>query len=728
MSPLVRAKSRLSGGGFLFPSLSLRIPVLLILPVLLFPVSSAVAGETADKEEAVALFERSVSKAGALCRGILMDIKHTSDAYPPESLSPSSRETARAELARTTSLVRLFRAVREEAEGLERAAMDLLERDEDGGAEEERARMREASERLRAYGRYVNRFWEEATDRYGEPPAPEIPTPGTRPAAEQGAGRPVRITGEIRTGLGKSSYDRPNATPDPEKASGTLFEGFVRANGVLPNGTELLAEMGRESRVVRREITLSRVALAARHRFPAGWNVEGGVSRRGYDDDEVEEAGYGETRLHAAIGYDGPGPRFRAGAERRGRSHSGVDPDTRDFRVTTLRAEGDVGVGAGRLLASLARIGHDVEADEGDFTILHPTLTWRTSERDGGAEAHASWERFRYADDESADQDRLRGHLRFPRRGPRSRGYVGPEASVITYPNADEAGYGDYGIAGRSDGTAGALGEGTRRNSAWRLFYRRHRWEDAFDFVAFSWSDRRTPVRRGWVREFGFTAKGYVEQADYDTVGDTGANPSPEDVYTSLGDVVNAFQTTREPHRADLHLFLGRRLRPSPLLIRSLEIGGSIGHSLFLDSERHRLQEKADDLVAELPDSLSEVTPLGETDFLFRNTVNQVRWGVRASAEIVPAPRASGRAAVRFDQGLYYNGDPIQTTRSLDVRIDGAYALRPDLALELRLELHRTRVGDAGSPQDFNRSEFALRCRYRFSGAIPLAGAGGEYQ
>ena len=250
--------------------------------------------------------------------------------------------------------------------------------------------------------------------------------------------------------------------------------------------------------------------------------------------------------------------------------------------------------------------------------------------------------------------------------------------------------------------------------------------QEEFDFVAFTWHSGRTPVRRGWIHEWGFTAKGFTEQADYDILGDAGTNASVEEIYSALGDVVNAFQTVRAPHRADLHLLLGRRLRPSPLFLRSLDLSGSIGHSIFVDSERHRLQEKADDLAAALPDSLSDVTPLGETDFLFQNTVNQLRWGIYAAAAVVPAPRATGRAAIRYDRGLYYNGDPMQTSSSLDVRIDGAYTVRTDLSLELRYEIHRTRVGDAGSPQDFNRSEFALRCRYRFAGAIPLGGRGRE--
>jgi len=740
MPPLERTVSRPSGRSARLPrgddsrapsgtgrrfSLVPSLPILLLLLLSISILSAPAAGaDEGGAEEAVALFERSVSKAASLCRGILRDIRRARDAHPPGALSPEAREAARGSLARTAGWVRLFRTAVEEAERARERALAAIGEGEGAGGGEER-RVREASSRLDIYRQYVNRFWKEAVDRYGEPPAPEIPYPETGSIGDA-AGRPVRVSGEIRAGLGSSSYERPNATPDPEDESGTLFEGYLRADGALPNGTELRAVLGRESRVIRREITLSRLAFDVRHAFPAGWKVEGGVSRRGYDDKKVDEAGYGETRLHAGFGYDGPGPRFRAGVERRGRSYSGADPEERDYRVTTLRASGETAVGDGRLLASVARTSRDAETEGGDYTILRPDLVWRTSNAGSGAETRVSLERFRRSDDEDADQDRIRGHIRFHRTGARSRGYFGPEASIVSYPNRDEAGYGDYGFAGKSDRTAGPLGEGARGGRRWRLYYRRHEWEEEFDFVAFTWNSRRTPVRKGWIHEFGFTAKGFTEQADYDTLGDAGTNPSVEQVYTALGDVVNAFQTTREPHRADLYLLLGKRLRPSPIFLRSVDVSGSIGHSFFVDSERHRLQEKADDLTAELPDSLSGVTPLGETDFLFRNTVNQARWGIRAAAEVVPAPRATGRAAVRYDRGLYYNGDPMQTSSSLDVRIDGAYALRPDLSLELRYELHRARVGDAGSPQDFNRSEFALRCRYRFAGAIPLGGREGE--
>ena len=175
------------------------------------------------------------------------------------ALTPEAREAARISLVRTAGWVRFFRIAGEEAERSRERALPAIDGGEEAGGDEAR-RLRETSSRLDIYRQYVKRFWKDAVDRYGEPPAPEIPYPETRPAGES-AGRPVRVSGEIRAGLGSSSHELPNATPDPEKQSGTLFEGRLRAEGILPNGTELRAVLGRESRVIRREISLKRLTM-----------------------------------------------------------------------------------------------------------------------------------------------------------------------------------------------------------------------------------------------------------------------------------------------------------------------------------------------------------------------------------------------------------------------------------------------------------------------------------
>lgn len=693
-----------------------------ILSILLHPVPGW-TGSTV--EEAVESFETSITKTRSLCHGILKSVRHIRENYPEESLDEFERGEALGHLARTREMVGLFDRARDEAEKLKRSAERALQ---EGGADlvgsvELKGRIQDAARQLDTYHRYVGKFYGEVVGIYGEPPAPPSvgpappgsPSSYAPPVPPGGGEHPIHISGEILSALGHSSYKRPHEEPDPVDNSTTLFEGRLNAGTRLSSGTVLHAEIGRENKVEREAFALTSAGFRARHSFPAGWELGGGVGYRGYNEKDADITDYGETNMDARVTFTGPGPKFRAGIERRGRSFSDKKVDC-DYSVTTLTAEGETPVGHGSLFTSLSRMENDSQIDGADYSIFQPVLTWRTGR--SGNEVHFSLEQFR-ADDESADHNRMKGHLRLGRQSGRSYSYIGPEVQHYTFPNVDEAGYTDFGFAGRGSGYSGLTeGGGQRHRHQWRVYFRRQRAEDGDDFAGFSWNSRRTPRSSGSLREFGLAGTFYVEREEYDSLGDVGSNPSLEDTYIALGNVVDAFQSTAPPHVLDAHLRLGRVIRPWPEVLRSLEISGAVGHALFADTERDQLQQEADDLVELLPDSLQNVAPLGETNFLFGNSINRARWGIRTAAVATPISRVRGRASIEYSQEVYYNADPVQRAAVFDLQLSGDCRFRPDLFLEACVEHHSTTIGSGGSPGDLNRSELTLRLRYMFNAMI----------
>ncbi len=673
---------------------------------------AACAGGTEAPPAAVDAYESAVTKARSLAHGILVGIRKLRAEGPPPS-SPEAIER----MTGIASIRELFEEVEIEARDLEDAARRAAAA-HPGDLQE---RFEKAHRELETYGAYVRKFYSSALQDYGAPPAPPERA-GAIPRSAAGIPARVRIqglriAGDVTGALGSSSYRRPHADPAVDN-SAVLFEGRVDANTRLRSGTRFDARLSRESRVERRGIALTDLGLDVEQPIPnaSGLKVAAGISRNWFDDQEDDAADYGETQVRFGIERPQGRQRFDAGVVYRNRSYGESASALLDYSVTTARASTELPFADHRLLASISHTSRDGEAVGGDFSILNPAVTLRLGAR--GSELHVAAERYQATEDPegTADTDRLKAHLRLGWKHPGRQGYSGPELLWNRFPNQTDAGHVDFGWAARATGTSRGLDPQAQRRRAswWRAYYRRHERDDAYDFIGFSFRTTRRPLTRGLLAELAVAGRGYVETADYDSIGEVGGNPDVGEIFTALGELVEAFGPTRSPHSLDAFYRLGGVWRQTEGPLRSLEITGSLNHKLYVDSERHRLQEKADDLAAMLPDSLTDGHPLGDVDFLLRNTINRAGWGLGASAEVTPSAGARARVSLRYEQDVLYNADPIQTTSSIDVKMSGDYQLRPDIRLEAYVDLHKVEVGDGDSSQDYSRTEFALRVHYRF--------------
>jgi hypothetical protein len=689
----------------------------------LFPLAlcllalAPVPAASADVEAEIARFEAMVEKARSLCHGILVGIKEVESAYPAPDLAEADRVQAGRSLSGVAVLVGRFHGVEGEARDLRTRVDDLIGASQ--GAADRVDRRNGASKRLETCSDLVSKFYGRAVGRFGAPP-PGVEIPGDDPifASPAQAGGRFQVSGEVRAGLGSSSYERPHAPGGGFDQSASLLEGSIDARARLRNGTLLNTRVNRETRVDRREITRTEIAAGAEHTLSPGLRLHADVGHEGYDDGLNDAADFGETRLNLGGDYATGGSVLSAEIDRRSRS---FDAGSSDYSVTKLEGKGRFPAGGGTLLALLARVSRDAKGKGADLNILNPVLTYTSP---SGREAHVSLERFDDPDADSRDNSRIHAHYYFGRAEGSNRSRVGPEIELHTYPNLPDSaalmpvdpGFLDVGIGGSGTALSGGGPGGKRGSHRFRVYFRKFAQEEAFNHVAFSWRKQTSPGVSGASLGWGVTGTAYVESSDFEGLGDAGPSPSTTEIFQALGDLVQAFQTTRAPHVIDAHLRYGWRWRRDGAL-RTIEVGPALGHRMFIDDERDELQGKAEDLAALLPDSLTGGRPLGDTDFLARNTINRARWGVRLAAELVPAAGALVRAAIQYDADLLYNADPVATTKSLDLRVAADVPLRPDLVLEGTVSHHASGVGDR-SPNDFNRTEAALRIRYLFDAAF----------
>jgi hypothetical protein len=682
-----------------------------------------------SSEEAVLAWEETVAnRLRPACQAILITLKSIEDRAPARP-DVAATTAIREELGAVRGLVERYREHSEASEGLRGRAEGALASARAAGRDvgDLERRAADASKAADKYRRYVEKFWGRAVDRWGEPidPGPGAGLPAGGPGRSAG----MRVSGSLSAALGGSSYELVNADTDESVSE---IQGRVEARGRLRSGTLLDVRLGRESRVERREITLTEAGVTARHELPGGFGLEGGLSRTGYDEELVSRASYGETKLLGGIHRRFAGGRLAARVERRGRSHEDDDSfaagERLDYSVTTMRLEGEVRLGAGgRLRGSAARTLRDGENDFTDQDLDAVDLGWQGSA--GGPELQLAFQRFRYPDVEdfevspgafasverdSLENQRIKARLVLPGRGGARRVRWTPEVLYYRFPEQDDAGWIDVGIERSARGS----GRGGTSSSRLRAAYRRHEDEadTRFDFATLTLRDRRRPVRGGFARELGASVKWFVESADVDSIGEVEPGAvAAADVYVALGEITSALQSTREPNVVDLYFRGGWRVPGKGGLLEAVEAGPIVGHLLFADTEQKKLMDKAEELFSDHAGLLppEATNPFEDRNPLWKNSLNRFRAGGYGAVDIRTPTGFALRVSVEHTREILYNADPGQTFTSTDLAGSGRYFLRRDLVLEAVYGLHRVRFGD-DSPNDYDRTEVRAGVRWLF--------------
>ncbi|MBD3336255.1 MAG: hypothetical protein GF355_12130 [Candidatus Eisenbacteria bacterium] len=664
-----------------------------------------------------------------------MSLKQIRDRVAdPEHPSETETAWARQQLVPVARLAGAFEDGAARSEKLQRAAEQALaEAAGEGGADRGaisalRERLKEAEQQSQRYRRHVKKFYGRAVSTYGPPPPPDAAAGGP---PSRGAVSATRVWGEIWGGLGISKYERPNAPEDPNSArprdeSTTDFQGHVQAVTVLPTKTRLQLNLEREHRLERREISLSNIALRAHQQLPAGVAFDAGIGRRGYKEELDERAGYGELRVHSAVEYTGTAVALGGHVEHRSRSHTDDEDQPqgqrRDYAITVLGLDGALTAGEGRLSAGWTRTTRRAEQEATDHDRDALALEWRA--KPGGLSLRAQaefWSRPVTVYDSLSLQTKTeeQAHHRYKLRmtipaggSPGSAQWV-PEALIYRYPDLEDRGYLDAGIAYRS--RTGAFGGGDRMSTSHRrLYYRLHESEEAFDFVSYTSRSSARPKGSGFYRQFGMSVKAYTRQEDYEGLDDVGENPTPAEVYAALGVITQAFQSPRPPHVLDMHWRGGWRFGAASAGAPAFELGPSLGHVFYVDSERYRLQDMANDLMEKLPEASQVDDPLGDQDYLLLNPINRARAGVSGAVEVRGLGNLRGRIDLQYSADVLYNADPVQIFSTFDLRGSGRFVLKANLFLEGELGYHRTRLGDEGSAGDFNRMHLRVLVRHLF--------------
>ncbi len=715
----------MSSAPFLARPLGIHIRcwgLLLILPLATVPTAAA-----DEVEDHVVQAEQAAADLQPLCHAILVSLKEIrGELDNPDQPTEAERAAARQRLGQVRSLVETFERRAQAADEARAPAREALREAAQAGraVDPQSDRLTAAAQQAARYQRYVEKFYGRAVDTYGAPPddlgpAAALPGIGAQPAGG------LRIQGELLGGLGQSGYKRPNVEGEATAATGPLDESAtdmqfrVQAKTRLPAGTNLSAHISREQRVERREITLTEIGAGADHRFPFGLRLEGGVSRQGYDEELNDRAGYGEMRLHVGGRLQSGRNRFGARIERRSRAYNDdedYDPSQRlDYDVTVLRLDGQLRPGSSVIDAALTQTKRSAENEAAEHTLLGATFDWLN--RPGGSGVEFEAQRLTRPltgatgqDDDEWEELRLKLRLPFARQTPRSSRRLAPEVLYYSFPDLEDADYAEAGLALESRPRGGER-IGSRHS---RVFYRYHQNEDAFDYVSLSHRALSRPIGRGFFSRLGVTAKFFVGQADYDSLDDVGASPTSAEVYVALGAITQAFQTTRAPHALDVHWRGGWTIRKARSLVRSISFGPALGHALYADTERKRLQDMANDLVEKLPESQRVDDPLGDTEFLLRNPINRGRAGAHVAVDLTGPSGWTGRLAAQYDAEVLYNADPVQTLTAIDVSGSARYPIRPNLHLEGNLNVHSSKVGDGDSPNDYTRTEVRVMIRYLF--------------
>ena len=684
-----------------------------------------------------------------MCHAILVSLKEIRNQIAdPDRPGETEAAQARRQLAPVAPLVNAFEERAARTEPLRRLAEKTLSEagsNNSANASELaklRDRLEEARQQAKRYRRHVDTFYGRAVSTYGPPPAPAIggagAIGGAADAAPRGPARgaapgraqPIRVSGEVWGGLGASTYERPNAPKDPNATaprdeSATDFQGHVQATTVLPTQTRIQINLDREHRLERREISLSNIALRARHRLPAGVTFDAGLGRRGYKEELNERAGYGEFRVHAAADYSNPLVSAGARIEHRSRSHTDdedyAENQRLDYGVTVIGLDGALSAGEGRLSGGFTRTTRRAEQEATDHDRNALALEWLTKPRGLRLQADAEfWSRPVAVYDSVTFQTKTEDqtHHRYKLRMMIPTGDAGtaqwiPEVLIYRYPDLEDAGYLDAGIAHRS--RPGSFGAGGRiSTSHWRLYYRLHENEEAFDFVSYTSRSSSRPRGGGFYRQIGMSVKAYTRQEDYEGLDEVGENPTSGQIYAALGAITQAFQSPRPPHMLDLHWRGGWRIRSVSARAPAFEFGPSLGHVFYVDSERYRLQDMANDLVDKLPEDQQVNDPLGDQNYLLLNPINRARAGIAGAVELRVPGGLQGRLDLQYSMDVLYNADPVQTFRTFDLRSHARYPIKANLSLEGELGYHRTRLGDQGSANDFNRTYVRVLIRYLF--------------
>lgn len=714
------------------------LPACLTGVLLALALLPGAARADASPSGAVQDYEAEVSVLRSMCHAILVSLKEIRDELPdPAHPSEIEAAAARQQLAPVAPLVDAFEERAARTEPLRRSAEKALSDAASGGADaaglaELRGRLEDAHQQERRYRRHVKTFYGRAVSTYGPPPAADgsTATVAAGGVAPGRAAHATRVWGEVWGGLGASTYERPNAPEDPNATtprdeSATDFQGHVQATTVLPTQTRIQINLDREHRLERREIALSNIALSARHRLPAGFTFDAGLGRRGYKEELNERAGYGEFRVHAAADYENPLVSAGARIEHRSRSHTDDEdyPESQrlDYGITVFGLDGALSAGEGRLSGGFTRTTRRAEQEATDHDRNALALEWLTKPRGLKLQADTEfWSRPVTVYDSVTFQTKTedQAHHRYKLRMMIPTGAAGtaqwiPEVLVYRYPDLEDAGYLDAGVAHRS--RAGSFGAGGRISANhWRLYYRLHENEEAFDFVSYTSRSSSRPRGGGFYRQFGMSVKAYTRQEDYEGLDEVGENPTSGQIYAALGAITQAFQSPRPPHMLDLHWRGGWRIQPVSARAPAFELGPSLGHVFYVDSERYRLQDMANDLVDKLPEDQQVDDPLGDQNYLLLNPINRGRAGIAGAVELRIPGGLQGRLDLQYSLDALYNADPVQIFRTFDLSGQARYPIKADLYLEGELGYHQTRLGDQGSANDFNRTYVRVLVRYLF--------------
>lgn len=609
---------------------------------------------------------RLVNRSRGLAVAILKQIKSMDESCRRRGGEPvqDKEPLARQILGRIEPLRESFdNNVRDAEKAIDRFNHNLAKIESPG---EEERKLKEDVDLLRAdlakYEGYVEKFFDRSLRDFGSPIRLKGGVfAGMAVPAQRAPG--LRISGELSSAGGGSSYKRPHQDPRTSLTSGDL--NLKVAGTFWPSAlTQINFRGSRQNTIEQRKIALTEAGAGVSHTFQGGVRLGVDLSYSGYDDVGYDSLDFEEFSTGGGFGYGGQ--RIQADIRAKHLSRSYKDSKSADYKTLLLQPDLNIRVGMGSINLGTVYLSKSNEMELLDHRELSPYFRWEFSR--GGPELNFQFQQFTYPNQNNSQDDNNRIKASFFNKTTSASGRVryGPEVAIYRYPNAEDKDFADYGLAlsHQSFGRQASM-------LSLRAIYRIHEDTLQYDFAQVTLRKSKRPVGSGFSWESNLAGRYYTESSDKDD---------------SL-----RLANVHPPHTLDSYYRMGWVITGRRAL-REVAFGPITGAKFYFDTEWEDAFEN-------------------DVDYVWRNPQNTVVGGVYLKTVILPSPVFRIRAGGRYQVSFLYNAEPVRNYSLADVNLSAEYALGRQLHIEARGNMHLTRA-DIESDTDLEKTDFGLVVRY----------------
>jgi hypothetical protein len=617
-------------------------------------------------------YSASVNRARGLALTVLKTVKHIDGNYRGVDGQPLPGKTAEAHthLVKAMKLKKSFESTADQCDKQSDWLSAELSRlpSDDAKLSELKPKVSGMQADIDKYRKYVDRYYDKTVGDFGEP-SPSAPT-----LANFTPGQQLSISGEATASLGRSAYERPNASPSVDVSATDIAFG-VNARYAPRSNTNVLAHIDHKSTVQQREIGLTNFGASVLQNFSPKVSASAGLDYSKYSDKDNDLADFSDLGMFARFDFAGNGKKVDAKIKHVKRDFGNFpttlfgDPN---YSIMTLTSNAQVPFGQGALKMRLNYVEKRNDIEYLDHNELNPSITWQFTP--GGSEAGINYYQYSHPneDDSPKDNSRMKVHYYFVKSSGAKLVRFGPEVLMYKFPNVEDNEYNDFKFMYQSQSRK--KGMNTKR---WNIIYRMYSGERFKDFAQLEYRRENRPLGSGSYSKYNLAGRYYTESSD-------------------KNDPLR-FGTAHPPHTADLYYGIGL-VRAASNWIQQWSVGPMFGSKVYFDTER-------DDAFGSYVDSI---------DFVWQNPRNSARVGLELGA-IGNANGVSIRAKAKYYMSFQYNTDPMYTTSIFEIDGRMTYPIGPKWHLEGYTRLHSTRAeANTNSYADLNKTDVGVQVRYLF--------------